>query len=241
MNKSKIIVSSLLLISLLYAGGKNENEPQSDTIKVVEERPLFSYTSLKVGTLGLGVDFAMPINQYFYARININGGILSIDTSRESVNYNNDLELLTAGALLDYYPSKEHSFRISAGAYYYANKVKSIGRPNLGNYDIGGTVYSSAELGSLDINLDFPKFAPYIGLGYGGKELHKGWNFSMDIGLMYHGKSDLSMNVNRSSIITNARYTTIVTDAEKERQDMEDELNNFPFYPVLMLGMNYNF
>jgi len=236
--QSKIIILGLLLSSILFAGGKNIYKAQSKSIDIIKT---LNYTSLKIGTLGLGIDFAVPINQNFYARVNINTGKFNINTSREGVNYKNTLNLFTAGALLDYYPCPKNSFRMSMGAYYYSNKVKSIGTPNLGNYNIGGRVYSSAELGSVDINLKFPNFAPYIGLGYGGKEIHKGWNFAMDIGLMYHRKSDLSMKVNRSNVITNARYNTIIKDAEKERQNMQDELNKFPFYPVLMIAINYNF
>ncbi|MFK5976116.1 MAG: hypothetical protein QM493_06375 [Sulfurovum sp.] len=239
MNNMKILLITLLASSLLTAGGKDTIKAESEPLPI-EELPNY-YTSLKVGTLGVGVDFAIPLTQSLFLRLNVNGAKFDIDTSRESVNYSSTVELLTAGAILDYYPYSDNQFRVSAGAYYYANKVTSHGTPDIGNYNIGGTIYTSAELGSVDVTLDFPQFAPYIGIGYGGKERSKGWNWGIDVGVMYHGDGDLGMSVNRSATIKDARYTTILTDAQIERKNMEDEIRAIPIYPVIMIGLTYSF
>ena len=236
----KTLIVAVVATYILSAGGKGVEKAVVEPLSIIPERPLYYYSGLKVGTLGVGVDFSIPLSQSFFVRFNVNGLKINIDTTRESVNYDSDLELLTAGAMVDFYPFTDGEFHISAGAYYYANNIKSHGTPALGNYNIGGTVYTSAELGSVDVTLDFPKFAPYIGLGYGGREMDRGWSWSIDVGVMYHGEGDLNMNVNRGTI-TNPRYTQILLDAETERQNMEDELREIPVYPVIMVGLTYSF
>jgi len=231
----KVFLVAIISSSIVSAGGKGVVEVDTTPIPIIEESP-FYYAGLKFGTLGVGVDFAIPLSQSFFLRLNVNGAKLNIDTTREGVDYNSDVELLTAGAMLDYYPYGDGEFHISAGAYYYDNKAKSHGTPSVKGvmYNIGGTLYSDTDLGSADVTIDFPKFAPYVGVGYGGREENKGWNWGIDIGVMYHGDGDLTLT-------PNTKVAQLKIDAKIEEKNMQDELRKIPVYPVVMVGLTYSF
>ncbi len=233
-----MIYRALLILALLspqlFAGGKGVERVIVEPIPI-PERPLYYYSSLKVGTLGVGVDFAIPLSQSFFVRLNVNGAKFNIDTTREGVNYNSDLELLTAGAMIDFYPFTDGTFHISAGAYYYANKAKSRGTITPANYNIGGTVYTIGASDSVDVTLDFPEFAPYIGIGYGGREVSTGWNWGIDVGVMYHGDGTVKLTPNITSVVVP------IADIKAEEQNMQDEVRKIPLYPVVMVGLTYSF
>ncbi len=224
--------------SILWSGGKGVIQVDTTPCPIIEERPLFYYAGLKAGTLGVGVDFSIPLSQLFSLRLNVNGLKLNIDTSKDGVDYNSDIELLTAGAMIDYYPFYDGSFHITAGGYYYANSVRSHGTPDIGNYTIAKynicyALNTSSELGFVDVTIDFPEFAPYIGIGYGGREISKGWNWGIDIGVMYHGEGDLTLTENSIDILE--------VDRAREEKNMQDDVRDIPIYPVVMIGITYRF
>jgi len=230
----KVFLVAIISSSIVSAGGKGVVEVDTTPIPIIEESP-FYYAGLKFGTLGVGVDFAIPLSQSFFLRLNVNGAKLNIDTTREGVDYNSDVELLTAGAMLDYYPYGDGEFHISAGAYYYDNKAKSRGTVAPATYNIGGTPYAITSTDYVDVTLDFPKFAPYVGIGYGGREENKGWNWGIDIGVMYHGDGDIALDPHINSVAVS------LADIETERQNMQDEVRKIPIYPVVMVGLTYSF
>ena len=219
--------------SILWSGGKGVIQVDTTPCPIIEERPLFYYAGLKAGTLGVGVDFSIPLSQSFSLRLNVNGLKLNIDTSKDGVDYNSDIELLTAGAMIDYYPFYDGSFHITAGGYYYANNLKSQGTIPKGNYTVGGIPIIINTATSVDITLDFPEFAPYIGIGYGGREISKGWNWGIDIGVMYHGEGDLTLTENSIDILE--------VDRAREEKNMQDDVRDIPIYPVVMIGITYSF
>lgn len=194
----------------------------------------------KAGTLGAGIDISTALYDDLYARLNINGAKLDIDGSKEEIKYNSKVDLFTAGVLLDYYPFVDKTLHFSAGAYYYANKAMADGTPKANSYIVGKHTYTKEQMGKLYGSVEFSKFAPYIGFGYGGRSSVSGWSLSIDVGLMYHGDGDLALNVNRGNI-SNTKFIQLKDDLELERIDMQNDLRDMPFYPVVMIGAVYTF
>jgi len=229
----KRLLASVLMLSLAYAGGsKNIVEPKC----VVIDMPKESYynMALKVGTLGVGVDFSMPITDYLNARLNVNGFKYSYDTTQNGIDYSATATLLSAGALLDYYPMSTNAFRISGGVYYNGNKIE--GDVNVVGSTFNGNTYAN---GSVALESKFNEVAPYIGIGWGNKGEEKGWGFSVDIGAMYHGEPGIDATVTTTLPI--AAATALKNDVEAERAKLEDDFKSYSFYPVVMIGATYTF
>ncbi len=226
------LIASILIATSAYAGGtKDIVEPVCVVIEVPQES--YYNVALKVGTLGVGVDFSMPITDYLNARLNINGFSYSDTMTENGIDYSATATLLTAGLLLDYYPMASNAFRVSAGVYYNGNQLEGDAELASG-ITIKGNPYTSAQIGSLAIETKLNEVAPYIGIGWGNKGSEKGWGFSVDVGAMYHGEVGIDATLATSSL-------TVENDVEAERLSLENDMSDYSFYPVIMLGVTYTF
>jgi len=232
----KILLSSVVVASL-FAGG--DISPVVDIVPVIVHKvlnqPLYS-SALKVGTLGVGVDFSIPMSESVNIRLNVNGFKYSTTTNQNNIDYTATASLLTAGILMDYYPMKSNQFRMSIGTYYNGNNFDfdaSLSNP----ITINGVNYNSSSLGSLNMKTLTNKFAPYIGIGCGEKGHEKGWGLTADVGVLYHGTPIVDATVKTTS----TSPATIQADVEAERVKLQDTLSKYSVYPVIMVGASYSF
>lgn len=60
----------------------------------------------------------------------------------------------------------------------------------------------------------------------------------MDAGVMYHGKANVSI----AATINDATLANqIKDDVNKEIQQVKDKIEDYPLYPVIMVGVTYRF
>ncbi|MBN2823709.1 MAG: hypothetical protein JXQ76_00170 [Campylobacterales bacterium] len=235
-------VSVCAMSSVAFAGG-DIVEPV--VAPVVEEVPVMSPSvavGLKVGTLGLGLDISKSITEKLNLRFNINGASYSTTETEEGIEYDFDLELVTAGLLLDYYPMAGE-FRVSAGAYYNGNEFTLDANAAGGVYTIGGNTYDARGV-TLKGLLDFDELAPYVGIGWGNSTKKAGWGFSVDLGVMYHGEPnvDLTSTCDPTQVAGGTgTCATIDADVNAEERDLLNDLSDYKFYPVVSVGVTYTF
>ena len=257
----KILISAVacaLLSGSAYAGGKGVLKTDDVVIEIPTVEETIEYGSyysigLKAGTLGIGLDVAMPLSDHFSLRGNVNGfkydftDIIEKALPSGSINFGNitggNMELLTAGILVDYFPWQT-GLRLSAGAYYNANKFTVEGTANpTASIVIDGTTYTNTQVTGATSTLDFDNLAPYIGLGWGSDTRTKGWGLSFDLGVMYHGTPKNILNVIQNPANIAAVATAINTSTTTANATIATELDKteFKFYPVVMLGITYSF
>ena len=250
MKKLRLSMAAVMAIgSFAYADGDKvdvEMELESATEMAPVAISVYNTTSFKVGTLGLGLDLSIPMTEELNIRLSINGFSYSKDGTEEDLDYDGTAQLLTVGALADYYPYEESTFRLTAGVYYNGNETEAEAIPTSGTYEINNVTYQADEIGALDGVVDFDGFAPYLGLGWGGRSVEPGWGFTFDIGAMYHGEPNVSMEATRGPGIPNdeagdAYFAELESNVEAERQTIENDLAEFKFYPVIMIGATYTF
>ena len=193
--------------------------------------------ALKAGTLGVGAEATIGIVENINARIGLNYLSLDYDGSESNVDYAVELDLMTISLLFDWHPAG-NGFRLTAGALYNGNEVEAIGEPTNGNFTIDDTPYNTTQVGTLKAEIDFNSFAPYVGIGYGnavGKT--QKWSFVFDLGVMYQGSPDVSFTATGTS----AGNATFLSELENERRQLESEIEDFQFYPVISFGISYKF
>ncbi len=214
---------------------------------VVESDSSLHTVGFKIGTLGLGLDFYIPVNESLNVRFNVNGLSYSREDSEKNVNYDVSIDLLTVGLLLDYYLVPEGQFHLTAGVYYNGNSFNGKAIPTARTYEINDVVYQADKIGTLEIETILGKVAPYAGIGWGNKGSEAGWGFSLDVGAMYHGEAEFEASVTRGVDIpadgglNDTFFNQIQSNVEAERQIIEDEINDYKWYPVVMIGINYTF
>ena len=189
---------------------------------------------LKAGTLGLGVEGAWRPLPYFDIRLGANSYDYGFDGTHAGVNYDSTLNLETFYATLNFkFPASP--LRISIGAYSNGNEL-NLDSAETGSYDIGGTTFTSAEIGALSSNVRFASTAPYLGFGF-DVSLSGKIGINMDFGVLWHGEPEVSMNA--TGLL--ASDPTFLASVEAERLQLQDDLSNYKAWPVISLGFVFNF
>ena len=103
-------------------------------------------------------------------------------------------------------------------------------------YEIGGTTYTAAEVGTLSSKTSFASTAPYLGIGYDFSLLGK-VGLNLDIGVLWQGSPDVTLTADGLF----AEDADFLASLESERQELEDEVKDFKAWPVISLGFVVNF
>jgi hypothetical protein len=189
---------------------------------------------VKGGTLGTGVEATIgtPL-QNFNLRGQINGFTYGDDIAQDGINYTGDLELFTIGGLVDYHVAGT-GLRFSGGAFSNGNKFSLTGEPVGATIQIGDTVYSTTDAGTVTADVEFSSLAPYFGIGYGnalkgGSPLKIG----LDLGVLYQGDPDANVSAT-GPLVAAADLAVAAEKLDTETEDMK-------WYPVVSIGVSYRF
>ena len=188
----------------------------------------------RAGTLGLGGDVMINI----LPDLNLRLGVGALDLVVRGVPRVGDfeLDLLTFPVTLDWYPFDD-KFYVSAGVVFNETDV-TLDASYSGTVDIGGTTYTAAEVGVLSGGLGFENVAPYIGIGWGNAfGRSRRWGFLADLGVAFTGSPDVAL----SATGTLAADPTFRANLERERADIEEDLEDFKIYPVLSMNLYFRF
>lgn len=227
-NLSKLLIALLIITAMVSVPAMAQRE-----ISVPKGG------AFKIGTLGAGLEFGRQMNNKTTLKLNVNAFNYDYDDTEGGIDYDFELKLMTAGLLVDYHPSTENNFRITGGFFYNGNEVDATGRlSNTANTTIGVGSYTSAQIGTLKGMIDFDEFAPYIGIGWGRLvDAKRNGRFTFDLGVVFQGSPDVTLNAN-GTLAANAAF---MADLKAEELDLEKELDDFEYYPVVSIGYIFNF
>ena len=211
---------------------------------IASENPSFNM-GLKAGTLGIGIDISKPVNEFISVRFNANW--LTYKTTDDSLysnvlNANKKYNLDTKGLLVDFHLLQ---LRLTAGAYINDNEIDYTTKPT-GTHTVilNGTPYGANIIQKIDTTVKFNHISPYVGVGWGNngsREGWGGWNLTLDVGLMYHGDPQVKIKAKMNNVLPSMVQNAINTNLKQEAKKQEEDLADFPFYPVVMVGLNYSF
>ena len=189
---------------------------------------------IKAGTLGIGVEGRWQPLPYMDLRAGINNYDYDDNGSQAGVNYDATLNLDTLYATANLrFPLSP--FRVTAGLFSNGNELNmsSVDSPD---FDIGGTTYTSAEVGTLSSTTSFGSTAPYFGVGYDFSLLNK-IGLNLDLGVLWQGEPEVSLTADGLLASDNAFLSSL----EAERLELEDEVSDYKAWPVVSLGFVFNF
>lgn len=191
---------------------------------------------VRFGTTGGGVEAVGYLTENINLRLTANYMDFNVHGRVDTTDYNFDGHLNTFQGLLDLHP-KDGNFRITGGIVYNLNKADVKANPD-DTIDVGGREYPSDAVGTIVGEMTFNEWAPYFGIGYGNAVFDKvGLSFSLDVGVMYQGEPQVSLRATGPA----NRSEAFQQDLAAEEQDVQDEASKYKWYPVIVVGICYQF
>ena len=181
---------------------------------------------LRAGTTGVGADYGFDIAPTLGGRIGLSAMNFNTDVDTSDVRYDAKAKILTGSLLLDWSPLGP--FRISGGFMPNRNKIDLTGQPS------GGGSFPAGSSLTGEVKPE-RSFAPYLGIGY-GNVWTRGVNFYFDLGVMFQGSPEVSLNLNCGSAST-TDCNTARTRLEDERRRVQDKVDRYKYYPVANIGL----
>lgn len=182
---------------------------------------------VKGGTQGLGVELVKGIAPTLNLRFDANGFSFEADETYEANDYELDLDVQMFGAHVDWHPFAG-GFRMTAGIY--SNGTELSGNTT-GDIVVNGTPYPGA---TMNADVDFGNTAPYLGIGWGNAvDQNQRVVFNLNLGVALTGSADVSLASTGAPIDPN--------DLAAEEQRLEDDIDEYEYYPVANIGLSYRF
>lgn len=214
-------LKALLAVVLLTIGGAANAEDNF-------------WVGAKIGTLGIGLEGIWRPIQWLDLRVGGNRYDYSDSGSQAGVNYDAELKLQTYYATANFrFPLSP--FRITAGAYSNQNSIEMIS-VNSPTFDIGGTLYSAADVGTLTSTTSFDSTSPYLGAGFDFSMFGK-LGLNLDFGVLWQGDPKISLTAD--GLLAND--PTFLNNLTTELNQLSDEVDNLKAYPVVSIGINFSF
>lgn len=190
--------------------------------------------TVKVGTLGGGLEATVGANDYLGFRFGVNMMSAGPSISRDEGTITTDLDWLSYGALVDLHVFGS-GFRVTGGGLINKNKFK-LKADLTDSVSLDGQDYYLSDLSG---QVTFSELAPYFGIGYGNAVGADGnWHFACDFGIMFQGEPKVAA----SATASNPSIQPYVDDAlSREVAKIQDDASAFKYYPVISIGVSYKF
>jgi hypothetical protein len=190
-----------------------------------------------IGTTGGIIEGQYGFNEYVTVRGGFNFFSYGIDEEYDDVEYDADLDLSNIGAFVDLHPFA-NSFLVTAGGYFGDKTIDGTGRPTQ-PVQIGNTVYTPAQIGTLTLDAKANDAAPFLGIGYDNTFRTTGnWGFKIIGGAMFSGEPDVSLQSDGGVF---SGDPTFEAEVDREEQRIRDDIEDFKVYPVVQIGVTYRF
>ena len=186
---------------------------------------------LKAGTYGMGLELAFGLNKHVSVRGSLHSYDLDETVSEGGIDYDGTFNLGGLGLFVDVMPTGG-PFRLTAGILDNRNRIRLDAAP-LGPQEIGGVVYTPAEIGNLSGTVEFNDQVPYLGIGFGDVARGKRVGFLFDLGVVFQGSGDVRLE-SSTGLVDPA-------DLEAEIAEIEADISGYDLWPVVSFGLAVRF
>lgn len=198
---------------------------------------------LSVGTTGLSAHAQVGLGSRLAVRLGYAWLDYSADDETyDDVTYDGELEMSGFGGYADVHPFA-NAFTLSGGVMVGDKSVSLVATPNEA-VEIGGQTFAPDQLGSLTGEGDFGNTAFFAGLGY-DPSLYKDGRVSLIVraGVMFAGEPDVALDASvlgDPALPAEAR-TELRAALDREEAALEDDIDQYGYWPVLTVGLGYSF
>ena len=189
---------------------------------------------LKVGALGLGVEYTHALTDRIAVRGTLYGSELGFDAEESGIDYEADVVWDSIVAGVDFHPLKS-ALRLSAGFLKNDNRLELFSRPT-SNITVGDTTYTPAEVGTLEGSVGFDDTATFMGIGWDWSRDERLFGMSLDLGVIDQGNPAVRLR-GTGQLLGDPSFQQ---DIDDEIAEIESEID-FDVMPFLTLGFQFRF
>lgn len=194
----------------------------------------------QIGTPGAGVSVQYAVSPTFVLRGSYDVLQYDRDFSSDGVNYGGSLDWSQGGAFVDLHPWS-NAFFVSGGAYFGGRDVELRGTPDR-PVQIGGSVFTAAEAGTITGRADFGRVASFGGLGFDNTFSGSGpIGFRAVLGASLGQSPDVTLARTAGAALPAAVQSRLDAELRNEERELENDAEDFRVYPVLQVGLTYRF
>ena len=207
---------------------------------------------MKISTLGAGIEVATPLARKFNVRGGFNMFRYSRPITNDGIQYDGHLQFQSAEAHLDWFLLG--GLHISPGILFYnGNQLTATASvPGGQTFSVGGTSYESDPTAPVTGTgkLDFVKVSPSIMIGIGNLIPRNGrhYSFLFEVGGAYQGSARVALNLAGNVCDTTGTICravssdpTVLANIQAQQVKIQNDVNPYRFFPVLSLGVGFNF
>ena len=192
---------------------------------------------LNVGTPGVGVQASAKVSDMIVLRGALDGVSIGRDEDYSDIDYDGKAKLFTGGLFADVHPGGG-AFFVSGGAYVGKRKITLRGQPTE-PVDIGGQIFTPAELGRLDGEAKLSNFQPFLGLGFDNTFVgERAWGFRALAGVAFSKRPDVELTASGGTLSNDAEFQARL---RAEEADARDDAKDFKYFPVVQVGLTRRF
>lgn len=183
------------------------------------------------GTTGLAVGTGFMGRPWINGRLEYNGASFNRDGSSSSIDYGVDLRLQNQAVYLDLRPFSG-ILRLSLGVSAQQSHLGLTGTTELEN--------TGGEKGNLKARFELPSTMPYAGFGFGLGKNTSGLGMFMDIGAFFGTPKVTQFELTTTSNDPNVQQEARNQSATK-KAELEEDIKKLKVYPVVKIGLTYQF
>ena len=190
--------------------------------------------SVRAGTLGVGGELSIRPSRFVGLRVGGNYFSITRNATIEGIAYQLQPKLQNGTAVLDLHPLGG-AFHLSGGVVWNSNQG-AVQAQLAGPVTIGPTTYQPSEVGALTGIVKYQeRYAPYAGLGFGGRGRV---SFLFDVGLVFSGFPQVSLT--GATNLTGQAKAIFDQNVLQEVQQIQTEIESrkyLKYTPVISLGL----
>lgn len=157
------------------------------------------------------------------------------DEEFDDITYETEVDFSTFGAFVDLHPF-QNGFLLSGGVYQGDKDVSLVATPTT-SVEIGDLTFTPDQVGSLVGSLALESTAPYVGLGWDSTLYSNSViQFHIRAGVMQSGTPEVDLFSVGGTLSDD---TLFQDELAKEIQEIEDDAEDFEYYPVINLGLSF--
>jgi hypothetical protein len=194
--------------------------------------------SVRAGTLGVGGELSYRAGRLLGIRVGGNYFTVTRNATIEGIAYQLQPKLQNGTAILDLHPLGG-SFHLSGGMVWNSNEG-AVTAELTGPVTIGPQTYQPSDVGALTGLVRYTeRYAPYAGLGFGGRGRV---SFLFDLGVVFSGYPQVSLT--GASNLTGQAKVVFDQNVQQEVQEIQTEIESrsyLKYTPVVSLGLRIGF